>query len=63
MRLFANVDLQRRPFNSPEEMEQYATWSAWAEDPLHLRMLARASDQDVADEQDFITIATLTVAK
>lgn len=50
MRLFADVDLQHRSFNSPEEMEQYATWSAWAEDPLHLRMQARASDQDVADE-------------
>ena len=50
MRVLASVDLQRRPFSSPGEMEQYTTWTAWAEDPLHLRMLAQASDQDVADE-------------
>ena len=50
MRLLADVDLQQRPFDSPEEMEQYAAWTAWAEDPSHLRMLAHASDQDVADE-------------
>ena len=50
MRILADIDLEQRPFNSPEEMEQYAAWSAWAEDPLHLRMLAQASDRDVADE-------------
>jgi len=50
MRLFANVDVRQRPFNSPEEIEQYTTWSAWAEDPAHLRMIAYASDQDIADE-------------
>jgi hypothetical protein len=50
MRLFSEIDLQHQPFDSPEEMKQYAAWSAWAEDPKHLRMLAHASDQDVADE-------------
>jgi len=50
MRLLADIDLQHRPFDSPEEMEQYAAWSAWAEDQQHLRMIAHASDQDVEDE-------------
>ncbi len=50
MRLFADIDLEQRPFGSPDEDEQYAEWSAWAEDLSHLRMQAQASDQDVADE-------------
>jgi len=50
MRLFSDIELQHQPFDSPEEMEQYATWSAWAEDPQHLRMIAHSSDQDVEDE-------------
>jgi hypothetical protein len=58
MRLLVDVDLGRRPFDSPEEREQYEAWSHWADDLQHLRAIAHASDQDVEDE--LAAIAAMT---
>lgn len=58
MRLFDDVDFAPRPFNSEEEQQQYADSTAWAEDLGHLRRIALATDQDVADE--LAAIAAMT---
>jgi hypothetical protein len=50
MRLFGDIDLEHRPFGSPEEAKQYADWSTWAKDLGHLRRIAHATEQDVEDE-------------